>query len=233
MNVSDQGLVALMQHEGIVPGPYFDSVGVLTYGIGHTVAAGAPDPRDLPLGMPPDLDVALRDVMAVFRRDVVKYAAEVNAAVKVPLAQHEFDALVSFHYNTGAIRKATLTAVLNEGQSRINVAALFGNWLKPASIKSRRYAERDLFLHGHYPKGNINVWQVNAKRAVIWKAARSLSPDEALALLKGDMEPRRELQGLLGVVQDNIWGPKSQAALDAFKEKAKRVDLLQKEIDHE
>ena len=33
----------------------------------------------------------------------------------VPLAPHEFDALVSFHYNTGAIARAALTGAFNAG----------------------------------------------------------------------------------------------------------------------
>ena len=41
MKTSDAGIFALALHEGIVPGPYRDSVGVWTYGIGHTLGAGA------------------------------------------------------------------------------------------------------------------------------------------------------------------------------------------------
>ena len=44
MKTSDAGIIALISHEGIVPGPYKDSKGILTYGVGHTKAAGAPDP---------------------------------------------------------------------------------------------------------------------------------------------------------------------------------------------
>ena len=42
LNFSPRGIVALASHEGLVPGPYQDSVGVWTYGIGHTAAAGKP-----------------------------------------------------------------------------------------------------------------------------------------------------------------------------------------------
>ncbi|WP_415128195.1 hypothetical protein [Paracoccus sp. (in: a-proteobacteria)] len=51
MQVSDKGVAFLVAHEGIVPGPYLDGVGVWTFGIGHTAAAGAPIPKDLPRGM--------------------------------------------------------------------------------------------------------------------------------------------------------------------------------------
>jgi len=42
--------------------------------------------------------------------DLARYAAEVSAALgEAPATQAQFDALVSFHYNTGAIGRATLT----------------------------------------------------------------------------------------------------------------------------
>ena len=63
MRTSDRGIAALVKHEGIVPGPYLDSVGVKTYGIGHTRNAGAPDPAELPTGMPADLDAELARVV--------------------------------------------------------------------------------------------------------------------------------------------------------------------------
>jgi GH24 family phage-related lysozyme (muramidase) len=42
--------------------------------------------------------------------DLARYADEVAAAIgAAPTTSNQFDALVSFHYNTGAIRRATLT----------------------------------------------------------------------------------------------------------------------------
>ena len=40
MRTSDRGLLALIRHEGVVPGPYLDVKGVWTFGIGHTAARG-------------------------------------------------------------------------------------------------------------------------------------------------------------------------------------------------
>ncbi|MEZ5692922.1 MAG: lysozyme [Altererythrobacter sp.] len=43
-------------------------------------------------------------------RDLVRYAHEVADALgDAPTSQNQFDAMVSFHYNTGAIARATLT----------------------------------------------------------------------------------------------------------------------------
>lgn len=47
---------------------------------------------------------------ARFDHDAAHYAAEVARAIgEAPTTQHQFDALVSFHYNTGRIARATLT----------------------------------------------------------------------------------------------------------------------------
>ncbi len=184
MKTSDAGLFALALHEGIVPAPYKDSVGVWTYGIGHTLGAGYPDPEKMLRGMPSSLDAALRDVFDLFRRDVAKYEAAVNRAVKVPITQAQFDALVSFHYNTGAIGKASLVKRLNAGDVA-GAAAGFMAWKKPPEIIPRRKAEQELFAKGVYPGGQVTVWQVSKAGKVIWNPARRLTKDHVLALLHG------------------------------------------------
>ena len=59
MHMTDRGLLALVRHEGLVPGPYLDVKSVWTFGIGHTAAAGTPDPARMPRGMPADLDAGM------------------------------------------------------------------------------------------------------------------------------------------------------------------------------
>ena len=184
MKTSDAGIFALALHEGIVPGPYRDSVGVWTYGLGHTLGAGYPDPAKMRRGMPSNLDATLRDVFDLFRHDLPKYEAGVNRAVKVPITQAQFDALVSFHYNTGAIGKASLVKRLNAGDLA-GAAAGFMAWKKPPEIIERRKAEQALFAKGVYPKGLVTVWQVSNSGRVIWKPARRLNMPQVLELLRG------------------------------------------------
>jgi lysozyme len=183
MHITDLGLLALIRHEGIVPGPYLDVKQVWTFGIGHTAAAGPPDPAIMPRGMPADLDAGIREAFLVFRADLAAYEADVLRAVRVPLAPHEFDALVSFHYNTGAIARATLTRALNAG-NRAAAADAFLNWRRPVAIIPRREAERDLFRHGRYPGGTIPVWAVDrGGRVDFSRPIRRLTETEALDLL--------------------------------------------------
>src|SRR6056297_3427652 len=184
MQMTERGLLALAGHEGVVPAPYRDSTDTWTFGIGHTAAAGPPDPAEMPRGMPADLDAGICEAFRVFRADLERYEAAVLRAVTVPLAPHEFDALVSFHYNTGGIARAALTRHLNGGDREAAARAFMG-WRKPAAIIPRREAERDLFRHGRYSSGTIPVWSVDRTGRVDFsRPIRRLTDSEALALLR-------------------------------------------------
>ena len=189
MKTSDKGLVALAMKEGLVPAPYLDSVGVWTYGVGHAETSGlAPNPRHMPKGMPADIQAATADALRLFKKDLAKYEAAVNRAVKVPVKQHEFDALVSFHYNTGGIAKAALTRHLNAGD-RAKAAVGFMGWLKPPEIRGRREAEQRLFREGVYPAGNIPVYSVSTTGKLGGIIDR-VPAHEALRLMDGGPKPR-------------------------------------------
>lgn len=219
MKTSDAGIYALALHEGIVPAPYKDSVGIWTYGIGHTAAAGGPDPAKMPKGMPADLNDALRDVFATFRRDLPKYEAGVNRAVKVPISQAQFDALVSFHYNTGAIAKASFVKKLNAGDV-VGAAKGIMAWNKPAEIISRRKEEQKLFATGTYPGGLVTVWQVDGNGRVIWKPAKRLNMPQVLDLLRGGASPTVTLEPAFPLPETPVKMPTSpvpQAPLPAPK----------------
>ena len=152
MKITDRGFLTLIRHEGVVPGPYLDVKEIWTFGIGHTAAAGPPDPARMTRGMPADLDAGIREAFRVFRADLARYEAAVLRAVKVPLAPHEFDALVSFHYNTGAIARATLTAKHRAGD-HAGAAAEFARWNRAGGrvlpgLVRRREAEAALYRQG-------------------------------------------------------------------------------------
>lgn len=162
MKTSTRGVLEIAEHEGIVPAPYKDSVGVWTAGIGHTASAGGVDPRRLPRGMPGDLDAAIMEYLRLFKADLAKYEARVNEAINVPLKQHQFDALVSFDFNTGGIYRAKLTREINAG----NMSGKgFMGWLRPPEIRKRRTAEMRLFQTGNYDANGdiIGVWRVDDK----------------------------------------------------------------------
>ncbi len=155
MKCSDKGLKFLTELEGVVLVPYRDSVGVWTIGVGHTKAAGHPDPKGHGI-------ITYNDALDMLARDIRKFEADVNKALTTPVKQHEFDALVSFHFNTGAIGRATLTKLLNRGD-RAGAAKAFMNWTRAGknqrALLYRRTAETELFTSGNYGEPfMVSVW---------------------------------------------------------------------------
>lgn len=151
MNVSRSGLIALARSEAVVLSTYKDRAGVLTIGVGHTAGAGAPVPAK-------GMKLTPAQAIDLFRRDLAKFERQVDQAVKVPLAQHEFDALVSFHFNTGAIGSASLVGKLNAGDRQGAAAGLMA-WVKATvngkkvtldGLVNRRTHERRLFEAADY-----------------------------------------------------------------------------------
>ena len=95
---------------------------------------------------------------ARLKRDLTRYAREVAMAIgAAPTTPGQFDALVSFHYNTGAIAKATLTKLHRTGQFA-KAQAEFGKWInadgrvmqglvKRRADEAEHYARRDTHLN--------------------------------------------------------------------------------------
>lgn len=85
--------------------------------------------------------------------DLVKYANEVSRAIgKAPTSQGQFDAMVSFHYNTGAIARATLTKRHIAGDFA-GASHEFQRWNKAGGrvlkgLIRRRLAEARLYASG-------------------------------------------------------------------------------------
>lgn len=177
MKVSDKGIAEILSHEAIVPSPYRDSVGVWTIGVGHTAAAGKPNPQTMENGV----ELPIPELIDLFRRDLVKYEDGVNKAVTVPLKQHEFDALVSFHFNTGAIGRASFVKKLNAGD-RAGAAAGMLEWKKPAEIIKRRTAEMKLFRDGKYSNdGKVSIYPADRFGKVQWGSGRRVSVASLIA----------------------------------------------------
>jgi len=83
-------------------------------------------------------------------RDLVRYANDVSRAIgSAPTTQGQFDALVSFHYNTGAIGRATLTRRHIAGDYA-GAFAEFARWNRAGGqvlrgLVRRREAEAQLY----------------------------------------------------------------------------------------
>ncbi|WP_419952332.1 lysozyme [Methylobacterium sp.] len=139
MEMSPIGRAALLAREGERLTAYKDSVGVWTISVGITSASGL-------IKVTPGLTITKAQSDALFAKGVAQYAGPVSAAVKVPLADHQFDALVSLCFNIGApsFAKSTVVRRLNAGDYAGAAEAIL-MWNKPAVIIPRRQAEYDQF----------------------------------------------------------------------------------------
>ena len=102
MNISEKGLDLIKQFEGYRPNAYNDGVGVITIGYGTT---RYPNGAKVLLGEKCTEEQANFWLFA----DVRKAEKKVNNLIfGKELTQCQFDALVSFEYNTGALASSTL-----------------------------------------------------------------------------------------------------------------------------
>lgn len=85
--------------------------------------------------------------------DLARFSADVARALgNAPTSQRQFDALVSFQYNTGAISRSTLAKLHKAGDFE-GAAAEFGKWVhaggrRLAGLVRRREAEAALYRAG-------------------------------------------------------------------------------------
>lgn len=119
--------------------------GTLTIGYGHTSVAGPPI---VSIGQ----SITQSDADAIFASDIQKVEQQVTDLVKVPLTQDQFDALVSFQFNTGALAKSSALVFLNQGNyaeaaDRLTLYVYSKGKVMPG-LQKRRAAERNLFLQG-------------------------------------------------------------------------------------
>lgn len=100
MRTSDEGIAALEQEEGVVLKAYRCPAGRWTIGPGLTAASGVVTPK---AGMVISRKEATRLLQLALQNN---YEPTVTAAMATA-NQHEFDGGASFHFNTGAIGRAS------------------------------------------------------------------------------------------------------------------------------
>ncbi|MFN7608707.1 MAG: lysozyme, partial [Ralstonia sp.] len=92
MKTSAAGIALIKEHEGKRLKAYLCPAGVWTIGYGHTTGAGSPSVQK-------GMTITEAEADAIFARDIGAFERGVLRLVKVPLAQGQFDALVSFEFN--------------------------------------------------------------------------------------------------------------------------------------
>lgn len=146
MKTSQAGLDLIKRFEGFKSAPYLCPAGKATIGFGSCAYA---DGRPVSLDDAPITQAQAQQLLA---DTLSKYEQAVSKAVKVPIGQHMFDALVSFAYNAGAANMASSTLVRKLNAGDINGAAnefdrwVYGGGVRLKGLTARRAAEKALFL---------------------------------------------------------------------------------------
>jgi GH24 family phage-related lysozyme (muramidase) len=151
MKTSKAGLAIIKKWEGCRLKAYQDSVGVWTIGYGLTSAAGI---------VPVVKGMTITQAQAEEYLEIAlgSYEAGVIKAIKRPMTQPQFDAMVSLCYNIGpgAFGKSSLVRRFNEGNIA-GAADAFLMWTKAGGkvlkgLENRRKDERALFLTAAAPQ---------------------------------------------------------------------------------
>ena len=161
--LSPRILGELLQHEGLAREAYRDSVGVWTWSVGITDASGhkVARYRDNPQSIERCLEVFVWLLTA-------RYLPAVNAAFDAfEPDEHQLAAALSFHYNTGAIARASWLKRFLAGETEAASKAIL-DWRRPPEILPRRRRERDLFFDA--------TWSGDAKVAVYEVAKPAYRP---------------------------------------------------------
>ena len=147
MKTSEKGLALIKEFEGFKSKPYKCPAGVPTIGYGSTFYLNGSKVKLT------DRAISEKEASELLIKSLAKYENTINVAVKVPLDQNEFDALVSFVYNLGSgnFISSTSLKLINANASPVEIAQQFIKWNKcngePLDgLTRRREAERDLYL---------------------------------------------------------------------------------------
>lgn len=144
LSLSLKGLAHIKGWEGFEPKEYLDAAGLPTIGYGHLIK-----PHES-FGV-----ITEQEASALLAKDVSSAENAVNNAVKVPITQNQFDALVSFAFNVGngAFRTSTMLKRINAGEYAA-AGYEFGRWVfitqgskkvVSAGLVNRRTADYELY----------------------------------------------------------------------------------------
>jgi len=142
MKTSDDGRAFIEAFEGKYLHTYDDGTGVLTIGYGHTSMAGPPKVFSGQVITEAQCD-------AILATDLAAVETNVERCIKVPMTQSQFDALVSFDFNTGSLSKSSIDDKINAGNSIAAMSTLLqydhAGGKQMDGLTRRRQAEKLMF----------------------------------------------------------------------------------------
>lgn len=150
MTTGTQGIELIKRWEGLRLTAYRDVAGLWTIGYGHLI-------KDAELHL---IERTLTEAEAeqLLRADLSTAEAAVRNSITVPLAQHQFDALVSLVFNIGggAFAGSTVRQRINTRAPESDTEEAWKRWNKVGAqvvqgLVNRRDAEWQLYSTGSVP----------------------------------------------------------------------------------
>ncbi|MET3995823.1 lysozyme [Bradyrhizobium sp. S3.9.2] len=203
MDATEKGLAVIRSFEGRALKAYRDSVGVWTIGYGNTnYDAFAVQYLGLKIGA--GLTITEEQAEYLLRESLRQNYAPAVAKAMPNAKKNDNDAGLSFHYNCGAIGRASWVTRWRERASDAAIRAGLMSWNKAGGkvlggLTRRRAREADMILKGDYgPEGRTAPPTLNANGrvsgTVTTKAPATADKDHPLAgtpgmLRKGDTGP--------------------------------------------
>ena len=146
MRIDNTGRDFIYKQEGVKLKAYKDVAGIPTIGVGFTFYPGG---KKVAMG---DV-ITLAQCDTMFTAIVSNFEDAVTKAVKVPINQNQFNALVSFSFNVGtvAFSSSTLLKKINSKSPEADIRAQFALWKKAGGkivddLVERRKDEADLYF---------------------------------------------------------------------------------------
>ena len=139
MKISQTGIDLIKDFEGFRSEPYLCSASVPTIGYGSTLGITLDSPA-----------ISQEEGESLLAKDLERFERGVHRLCPVPLTQGQYDALVSFSFNTGSLSVSTLRRkIMREDYE--GAADEFPRWVFAggrclAGHSRRREAKRSLFL---------------------------------------------------------------------------------------
>lgn len=169
--IDKKGIDLIKSFEGILDGdpttanldPYLCPASVWTIGYGHAIYSSGKmlkgkENKKAAYALYPG-GITMKQCELLLAADVLDFCRDVQALLKVPVTQNQFNALVSFSFNVGvsALKNSTLLKKLNVCDYA-GAALEFKKWDKAggrvlAGLTRRRQAEAAMFNSNDYLRG--------------------------------------------------------------------------------
>lgn len=200
LKTSQNGLDHITKWEGLMLKRYICPAGKPTIGVGHVILPGENYAT-----------ITKEQALEILAKDVERFEKAIKKYISVPLNQNQFDALVSFIFNTGegGIINTSVQKAINGGDFT-SVPTKLQEWCKfrvngvmkiNQGLLNRRKSESELFM-----KKEENTSESNT--SVVWTKESLIKAQEKLASL-----------GLYKLKIDGLWGQGTNSALQEFAKK--------------